>query len=130
MPQDGPPPQTGRPWSVRMADAVMQRRPIVRERWDYETGTVLRGIEELWAESGNDRYFDYIRRNLNEYIQPDGSIRTYPLEDYNLDNINTGKLLFLADAETDDPRYRAAADLLWSQLEDQPTTSEGGYWHK
>ena len=130
VPQDGPPPQTGRPWSVRMADAVMQRRPIVRERWDYETGTVLRGIEELWAESGNDRYFDYIRRNLNEYIQPDGSIRTYPLEDYNLDNINTGKLLFLADAETDDPRYRAAADLLWSQLQDQPTTSEGGYWHK
>lgn len=129
-PQDGPPAQTGRPWSVRMADAVMQRRPIVRERWDYETGTVLRGIEELWEESGNDRYLAYIQANLDAYIQPDGSIRTYPLEDYNLDNIKTGSLLFIADAETDDARYRAAADLLWSQLENQPTTSEGGYWHK
>jgi unsaturated rhamnogalacturonyl hydrolase len=118
------------PWSARMAEAVMERRPLVRERWDYETGTVLRGIEELWKQTGDARYFDYIRENVDAYVGPDGAIRTYKLEDYNLDNINTGKLLFLLDARTDDPRYRAAADTLWRQLEEQPTTSEGGYWHK
>ena len=124
------PPQNGLPWSVRMADAVMQRRPLVRERWDYETGTVLRGIEEVWREVGDDRYLGYIQANVDAYVQPDGSIRTYKQEDYNLDNINTGALLFVLDAETDDPRYRAAADLLHRQLAEQPTTSEGGYWHK
>lgn len=118
------------PWSVRMAESVMERRPIIRERWDYETGTVLRGIEELWAATGDDRYFDYIKRNVDEYVGPDGAIRTYKMEDYNLDNINTGKLLFLLDERTDDARYRTAAETLHEQLEDQPTTSEGGYWHK
>lgn len=125
-----PPPVTDTPWSVRMAEAVMQRRPIVRERWDYETGTVLRGIEELYAETGDRRYLGYIRSNVDAYVQPDGAITTYKLEDYNLDNIKTGSLLFLLDEATDDPRYRAAADLLHRQLEGQPTTSEGGYWHK
>lgn len=123
-------PATETPWSARMAEAVIQRRPLVRERWDYETGTVLRGIEELWAETGDDRYFDYIKTNIDAYVQPDGSIRTYPMGDYNLDHINTGKILFLLDRETDDARYRAAADTLRRQLDDQPMTSEGGYWHK
>ena len=118
------------PWSVRMAESVMQRRPIIRERWDYETGTVLRGIEELWHRTGEQRYFDYIKANVDEYVGPDGAIRTFKMADYNLDNINTGKLLFLLDEATGDPRYRAAADTLHTQLENQPTTSEGGYWHK
>lgn len=122
--------QESLPWSVQMAEAVMERRPLVRERWDYETGTVLRGIEELWRDTGETRYLDYIRANVDAYVQPDGSIRTFKMADYNLDNINTGKLLFLLDAETDDSRYRAAAELLHQQLRDQPTTSEGGYWHK
>ena len=124
------PPATGTPWSARMAEAVMERRPLVRERWDYETGTVLRGIEELYAETGDRRYYGYIKDNVDAYVQPDGSIETYEIEDYNLDNIKTGSLLFLLDETTDDGRYRAAADLLKRQLDEQPTTSEGGYWHK
>ena len=125
-----PPAATDTPWAARMAEAVMTRRPLVRERWDYETGTVLRGIEELWKETGDARYLDYIQSNVDAYVQPDGSIAGYKRTDFNLDNINTGKLLFLLDAETRDPRYRAAADTLRRQLDGQPTTSEGGYWHK
>ena len=120
----------GARWSARMAASVMERRPIIRERWDYETGTVLRGFEELWEATGDARYFDYIKRNVDAYVEPDGSIRTYDMADYNLDNINTGKLLFLLYEETGDERYRIAAETLHDQLEHQPTTSEGGYWHK
>ena len=124
------PPPTDATWAERMAEAVMTRRPLVRERWDYETGTVLRGIEELYADTDEARYYDYIRSNIDAYVQPDGSITTYKFEDYNLDNIKAGSLLFLLDETTDDARYRAAADLLHRQLEEQPTTREGGYWHK
>lgn len=131
--QDAPDPspveEAGR-WAVRMAESFMARRPIVRERWDYETGTVLRGIEELWKKTGDARYFDYIKQNVDAYVRPDGSIKTYRFEDFNLDNINTGKLLFLLHERTGDPRYRKAADTLFAQLRHQPTTSEGGYWHK
>lgn len=122
------PPDAG--WAASMAEAVMTRRPLVRERWDYETGTVLRGIEELYVRTGDARYYDYIKSNIDAYVQPDGSIETYGFDTYNLDNIKPGSALFLLDATTDDPRYRAAADLLKRQLDEQPTTSEGGYWHK
>ena len=129
-PPDATPPATAAPWSARMAEAVMERRPLVRERWDYETGTVLRGIEELYADTQDGRYYAYIKDNVDAYVQPDGSIETYKFDTYNLDNIKTGSLLFLLDRTTDDARYRAAADLLHRQLDEQPTTSEGGYWHK
>jgi len=122
--------QADKPWSVRMAESVMERRPLIRERWDYETGTVLRGFEELWKKTGDARYFDYIKQNVDAYVGPDGTIRTYKREDYNLDNINTGKLFFLLDEQTGDARYRIAASTLHQQLQDQPTTREGGYWHK
>lgn len=129
-PQAQAPPAPEAGWAAEMAEAVMARRPLVRERWDYETGTVLRGIEELYALTGDAAYYDYIRTNLDAYVQPDGSIETYAFDSYNLDNIKAGSLLFLLDETTDDPRYRAAADLLKRQLDAQPTTSEGGYWHK
>lgn len=129
-PQAQAPPAPEAGWAAQMAEAVMARRPLVRERWDYETGTVLRGIEELYADTGEERYYDYIKSNIDAYVQPDGSIETYDFDTYNLDNIKAGSALFLLDETTDDPRYRAAADLLKGQLDEQPTTSEGGYWHK
>lgn len=129
-PQAQAPPAPEAGWAAAMAEAVMTRRPLVRERWDYETGTVLRGFEELYAETGDETYYDYIQSNIDAYVQPDGSIETYRFDDFNLDNIKAGSALFLLDETTDDPRYRLAADLLHTQLEEQPTTSEGGYWHK
>ncbi len=61
---------------------------------------------------------------------PDGSIRTYRLEEYNLDQINEGKLLFFLHETTGDERYKQAASLLREQLRTHPRTSAGGFWHK
>ena len=52
------------PWSIRMAESIMTRHPNGYGNWDYVTGTVLRGFEELWRRTGDDRYFDYIKRRL------------------------------------------------------------------
>ena len=35
------------PWSVRMADSIMQERPILMQKWAYEWGVVLKGIEQV-----------------------------------------------------------------------------------
>lgn len=100
------------------------------EKWTYEHGVVLKGIERVWKATGNEKYFDFIKSSIDYFIEPDGTIRTYKMEDYNIDNINTGKTLLLLYRETGEEKYRIAADTLREQLRHHPRTSEGGFWHK
>lgn len=121
--------QTNRPWSVRMAETIMMCHPILAQHWHYEPGLILLALKRLWEATSERRYFDYIQRTIDTFIDG-GSIRGYRREDFNLDQINEGKVLFLLHAETGDMRYKAAADLLLDQLQAQPRTTEGGFWHK
>jgi len=118
------------PWSVRMAESVMRRQPIVHEEWDYTAGLILLGIDQVGTLTGDPRYQRYVKDNMDRLVAPDGSIRTYALDEYNLDQINQGRLLFPLYARTRDLRYRKAAELLREQLRTHPRTKEGGFWHK
>jgi unsaturated rhamnogalacturonyl hydrolase len=113
-----------------MASSVLERHSLLSRRWHYEPGVVLLGLLQVWQETGDDSYSDYIKRNVGEFVAEDGSIRTYRLEEYNLDQINEGKLLFHLYEATGEERYRQAAYLLRRQLKTQPRTSGGGFWHK
>jgi unsaturated rhamnogalacturonyl hydrolase len=117
-------------WSICSANSCILRHPILFNQWSYEAGVVLKGIEQVWFDTGDPKYMAYIKRNIDQFVMPDGSIQTYFLKDYSLDQINMGKLLFHLHQETGDERYRLALQLLMMQLATQPRTSEGGFWHK
>jgi unsaturated rhamnogalacturonyl hydrolase len=87
-------------------------------------------MESVALNTGAQKYADYIKTNLDHFVQPGGVIKGYTLEEYNLDRINTGKLLFRLYAQTGDERYKQALLLLRRQLATQPRTGEGGFWHK
>jgi unsaturated rhamnogalacturonyl hydrolase len=110
----------------RQADGIGN----LTKRWHYENGCFLKALEECYKRTGNEAYFDYIREIMDLYVQEDGGIRTYALEDYNLDQINQGKLLFLLWERTGEVKYRKAIELLITQLKGHPRTEEGGFWHK
>ncbi len=127
------------PWSVRMADSFIANHKdsiLVGKnkftRWDYEQGIMLKALERVWYRTGEGKYFEYIRKDLDQYVKADGSIRTYKIDDYNLDNLPPGRALLTAYQQTqpDKEKYKKAADLLWQQLNEQPRTKAGGYWHK
>jgi unsaturated rhamnogalacturonyl hydrolase len=99
-------------------------------RWTYEQGVVLRGLEEVWKQTHDRRYYDYIQQTMDRYVTDDGTIRTYKMDEYQLDNILLGRMLLFLYKETKQEKYRKAADLLREQLRKQPRTSEGGFWHK
>ncbi len=120
----------GQPWSVSMAHSMIQRCPLLSRRWHYEPGVALLALKQVWLKTGQQEIYDHIKRNIDEFVGPDGSIRTYRLEEYNLDQINEGKLLFLLHQTTGDERYKKAAFLLREQLRTHPRTKEGGFWHK
>ncbi len=118
------------PWSIRCAETLLQRHPSLTHRWHYEPGVALLAVQRVWEQTGDSRYFEYIQRNMDEFVDETGNICTYNLEEYNLDQINQGKVLFLLHAETGDARYEKAAFLLQKQMQTHPRTEGGGYWHK
>jgi len=117
-------------WSTRFADAVIARHTVVHEKWDYTAGLVLLAIQRVGDATRAPRYGAYVRGNVDRLVQPDGSIATYRADDFNLDQINEGRVLLTLLDRTHDRRYRLAADRLREQLRAQPRTSEGGFWHK
>jgi unsaturated rhamnogalacturonyl hydrolase len=125
------------PWSVRMAESEMHRRgdsflfnDSAKTSWVYETAVFLKGLEQVWRQTGDEKYFDYIKKFVDSYVEPDGSIKTYELEEYNIDHVNPGKLLLTLYNATQDEKYKKAAFLNMQQLETHPRTKEGGFWHK
>jgi unsaturated rhamnogalacturonyl hydrolase len=71
-----------------------------------------------------------VTRSVDSLVRPDGSIRTYAAGEYNLDQVNEGRILFALSDRTHDARYARAADQIRAQLRTQPRTPDGGFWHK
>ena len=67
---------------------------------------------------------------MDYYIEADGTIKTYKLSDFNIDNVAPGKTLLRLYADTKNEKYKNAADTLRKQLSLHPRTNEGGFWHK
>lgn len=118
------------PWSVRMADSTIARFTALQEDWNYQWGLVLCGFEQVWRATGDAKYFAYMQSNIDRFVQADGAIRGYRLEEYNVDRLNAGKVLFPLYAKTGAPKYKTALDLLRRQLDSHPRTKSGGFWHK
>ena len=99
-------------------------------KWTYDMGVILKGIEGQWLQTGDKSYFQYIQKQIDFFINEDGSIKSYKLEEFNIDNINNGKVLLMLYKVTQKDKYLKAAKLLREQLRNHPRTHEGGFWHK
>ena len=122
---------------VRMADSEMKRNPqswmvdFSKDlKWNYCHGLELEAIYDVYRKSGDKKYYNYALSYADTVINSDGTIKSYKLEEYNIDRLNSGKMLFPIYAETKDEKYRLAMDLLKSQMETHPRISNGGFWHK
>ncbi|MCX7708449.1 MAG: glycoside hydrolase family 88 protein [Clostridia bacterium] len=117
-------------WSVKMADSAMSCPSKYMEKWCYEFGLILKAIETVWSKTGDDKYYRYIKENVDRFVDSEGKIDEYDPGELNLDHVNPGKVLLLLYNETHDERYKKAADILRDQLNRQPRNLQGGFWHK
>jgi unsaturated rhamnogalacturonyl hydrolase len=120
----------GHAWSVRMADSVIKRHTPAAAQWHYEHGLMLLAIERVWQATQEARFWNHVKDTVDLFIEPDGAIRSYNLEEYNLDQINHGRVLFPLYRITGQERYRRAIMRLRQQLDSHPRTHSGGFWHK
>ncbi len=98
--------------------------------WNYIDGCFLLAIWALYEQTADERYAKFCDAFMDFYIAEDGVPLGYKLTDFNLDNICAGRLLFDLRKYSARGKYTKAIDLLFSQLEQQPRTREGNFWHK
>lgn len=122
---------------IRFADSEMKRFPEMwqmdhgrRYVWAYAQGVGGKAMLEVWKHTRDKKYYDYVYAWVNHMVQPDGSILHYQTTEYNIDCINSGKLLFDIYNFTGHDKYRMAMDTLMKQLDNHPQTSDGVFWHK
>lgn len=129
----------GRKYSYarKFADSEMKRFPKAyqldhgkRYYFGYSQGLGTLAMLKMWKATGNKKYYRYVEEWADSLISKSGDILLYNADSYNIDYINSGKVLFDIYHETKDSKYKLAMDLLIKQLETHPRTSEGGYWHK
>ncbi len=125
------------PWAQKMAETLMlqyeklwQIEDPERPKWSYTHGLVCLAYLKLWKKTGDSRYFNYAKGYADALIDESGIIRGYEMNEFNIDKINSGKVLFIFYKETGDVRYKTAMDTLRAQLQNQPRTESGGFWHK
>lgn len=126
------------PWSKRIAESFVLRHPgsvtydslSPNQRWNYEQGLMLVALRQMWLFTKDKRYCDFIKGNIDQYVDESGLIKTYKYDDFNLDNVAVGRALLTLYEATGEKKYKIAADTLRKQLSYQPRTHEGGFWHK
>lgn len=128
------------PYSIAITRSEMKRCPkgagldyVYNKKWQYSVFTEL----EAMLNAGNSYTDDaaaeieaYVIDYLDQLVDANGKIYNYKISDYNLDNVKGGTVLLYAYGKTGKEKYLTAANTLWEQLKGQPTTSDGGYWHK
>lgn len=124
------------PYSVQLADAFMKQNPdsirvseTKAARWGYDQGMLLKALERVWVKTGDARYFNYLKKELDLYVKEDGSIATYVYNYFNVDNIPSGRLLLMLYQQSlpQKEKYKRAADLLWTQVGNQFANQDVGY---
>ncbi|MGH2270675.1 glycoside hydrolase family 88/105 protein [Anaerohalosphaeraceae bacterium U12dextr] len=125
------------PWSVKMTQTVMKRNADIwsldfasKPKWSYTYGTVYKAMWQSYLNTKDPAIPAYIERYYDALIQEDGTILTYSMKDYNIDQINPGMTLFDVYHYTGKAKYRQAIQTLRDQMKVHPRTTEGGFWHK
>src|SRR3954462_6095652 len=94
----------------------------VPPKWVYDYGVILNGMKSLWQTTGDKRYYDFIKRGVDTFVNDDGTIKTYKVDEYNLDQVRMGSAVLMMYRVTGQAKYKKAADLIRSQLKDHPRT--------
>ena len=128
-------PETTEKWSVKMADSVMERNDSLGHYngrttmgWSYDVAMLGMAIDRL----GNidPKYSNYMKDYIDCMVDDEGHVARYDMEKYNIDLINPAKNVLALYKRTGEEKYKKALGQFITQMENQPKTEAGGFWHK
>ena len=126
------------PYSVKMMKSEMLRNPDAswldgrqgKLKWNYTTGLELLSFLDVADRYGLQYAVDYVQDWADRMADEDGNVVTYKKENYNVDHICPGRIYYRLYYDTGEQKYRRVLRKLREQLDTQPRTSEGSFWHK
>lgn len=121
-------------WAIKMADATITRYDSLvtylgkSPKYEYDLAFLASAIDKLGTT--DEKYLEYAKAYIDYFVQEDGKINGHKLEDYNIDRVRPGLNMLALYKRTGDEKYMKAIETLVSQMESQPKTNSGGFWHK
>ncbi len=103
-----------------------------KPKWSYVMGIEMEGMLDTYEhyKEGNNAILDYLKEYPAKMIDEKGNITGYKYEDFNLDNVRTAKFILRMHNLFPTKGTEMALKTLFKQLQNQPRTKEGVYWHK
>ena len=111
-------------WNI---EAIKQGK---KPSWNYIDGCMTASLIELWKTRNDKKYFDFVKKFADYYVNEDGTILGYNKEKYSTDDMSESRILFDLYKETKEEKYSKAIELTYSQILSHPRTKEGNFWHK
>lgn len=103
-----------------------------KPKWSYVMGIEMEGMLDTYEhyKEGNNAILDYLKEYPAKMIDEKGNITGYKYADFNLDNVRTAKFILRMHNLFPTKGTEKALKTLFKQLQNQPRTKEGVYWHK
>ena len=103
-----------------------------KPKWSYVMGIEMEGMLDTYEhyKEGNNAILDYLKEYPAKMIDEKGNTTGYKYEDFNLDNVRTAKFILRMHNLFPTKGTEKALKTLFKQLQNQPRTKEGVYWHK
>ncbi|KAF9269864.1 glycoside hydrolase family 105 protein [Marasmius fiardii PR-910] len=95
----------------------------------YEDGEFQLGLRRLFEKTGDEKYYDHLLNASNTIVASNGSLPS-SYNDFQLDPIRTGSTFLYLYERTKEAKWKTAMDTFRRQLDQQPRTGQGQFWHK
>ena len=126
------------PYSVRMMLSEMARNPQAtwldgrqgQLKWNYTTGLELLSFMDVAERYDLDYATEYVRQWADTMATEDGDVYRYRKEAYNVDHICPARIYFRLYEDSGDKKYRRVLRKIRAQIDTQPRTEDGIFWHK
>ena len=124
-----------RPWSTAVADTFLQRFPDPdsihwvgqTNHFSWQAGYAMFTFEKLWRLTGDVRYFNYLKRYVDQQVDERGNIPDFmPTA---LDNFLPGYAILFMYEQTGLEKYKIAATKIRDGFRHYPRNADGGFWH-
>ena len=122
-------------WSSAVAGTFIARFPDPdsihwtgqTNHFSWQAGYAMFTMEKLWRLTGDVRYYNYIKRYVDQQVDEHGNIPGFvPTA---LDNFLPGYAILFMYEQTGLEKYKVAATRIRDGFRDFPRNSDGGFWH-
>ena len=124
-------------YSEWLTHSEMQRIPdpcyldfTKRPKWGYVVGIEQEAMLDTYLAYKDESIINYLKQYPAKMIDEKGNITGYKYEDFNLDNTRPGRYILRMNMLYPEKKLDKAVRTIFKQLEKQPRTKDGVWWHK